>query len=90
MATILIGAQRLVSQEHQKWLVKLLGYNFEIHFRPGIGNRAIDELSRVPQVECATLSTTAWLDWDAVAKEIQQDKLFGVLADLENEKVVIM
>nr|GEV48505.1 putative mitochondrial protein [Tanacetum cinerariifolium] len=37
--------QRLVSEEHQRWLSKLVGYDFEIQYRPKIENRVADALS---------------------------------------------
>lgn len=39
--------QHLVSTEHQKWLSKLLGYEFKIQFRPRAANKATDALSWV-------------------------------------------
>lgn len=39
--------QRLVCEEHQKWLTKLLGFDFEIQFQPSLENRAADAFSRV-------------------------------------------
>ena len=34
--------QRLLSTEHQRWLTKLLGYNFEIQHCSGIESKVVD------------------------------------------------
>ncbi|MCH98294.1 RNA-directed DNA polymerase (Reverse transcriptase), partial [Trifolium medium] len=39
--------QRMVTAEQQNWAAKLLGYDFEIVYKPGKLNRGADALSRV-------------------------------------------
>ena len=38
--------QRITTPQQQKWLVKLLGYNYYVDYRPGTQNSAPDALSR--------------------------------------------
>ncbi|RVW68729.1 Transposon Tf2-12 polyprotein [Vitis vinifera] len=40
--------QRVTTSEQQKWVAKLLGYDYEIIYRPGKENSAADALSRRP------------------------------------------
>ncbi|KAL0312987.1 UNVERIFIED_CONTAM: Retrovirus-related Pol polyprotein from transposon [Sesamum radiatum] len=49
-----ISLKELVTQtiqrpEQQKWLTKLFGYSFEIHYKPGKENVVFDALSRAPE-----------------------------------------
>jgi hypothetical protein len=37
--------QRVSSPDQQAWLAKLLGYQFEVKYIPGLENRAADALS---------------------------------------------
>ncbi|PNY11636.1 transposon Ty3 gag-pol polyprotein [Trifolium pratense] len=47
--------QKIVTAEQQNWAAKLLGYNFEIRYKPGKENRGADALSRMG--EGSTLQT---------------------------------
>ena len=40
--------QCVVTPEQQKWVAKLLGYDYEILYKPGRENSAAEALSRVP------------------------------------------
>lgn len=36
--------QRVMTKEHQTWLIRLLGYNFETQYKPGLENKVADAL----------------------------------------------
>lgn len=73
--------QREINQAYQKWVTKLLGFDFEIQFKPGVANRAADALSRkqVGEVALNSLVTTHGVDWTKLDREI--------LADTELQKI---
>ncbi|KAI5418586.1 hypothetical protein KIW84_042997, partial [Lathyrus oleraceus] len=39
--------QRITTADQQNWIAKLLGYHFEVVYKPGSENKAADALSRM-------------------------------------------
>lgn len=66
--------QREVNLEYQKWLTKLLGFDFEIVYKPGLENKAADALSRqVTPRELFAVSMTTALQLEEIACEVDKD-----------------
>lgn len=42
--------QRVIAGEYQKRIAKLMGYDFNIEYKKGLENMAVDALSRLPPV----------------------------------------
>ncbi|KAK7279402.1 hypothetical protein RJT34_24453 [Clitoria ternatea] len=73
--------QRLLTEEQFKWVSKLIGYDFEIKYRPGKENTAADALSRKPMFLTMTvLKFNEWENWDI---EVQKDsRLQAIMQEL--------
>ena len=74
--------QQVVEGEHHKWLLKLLGYNFDIQYKPGKYNIAANALSTLPaELTLATLSAPFFLDFTELEKQVAADPyLANILA----------
>lgn len=79
--------QRIVQPEYQKWVSKLLGYDFEIQYKSGLENKAVDALSRMPPNPHLTVMTVpALLDVELLKAEVQADPaLLKILTELTTD-----
>ncbi|KAL0542645.1 hypothetical protein IC582_008834 [Cucumis melo] len=69
--------QRIIQPQYQKWIAKLLGYSFEVVYKPGVENRAADALSRKPEeVQLFGLSIPVTVDLDVIKREVSQDSKY--------------
>ncbi|KAL4554713.1 hypothetical protein LXL04_037315 [Taraxacum kok-saghyz] len=67
--------QRITTPDQQNWVAKLLGYSFEIQYKPGRENRAADALSRRADGGELKLSVSApiWVQGVQLIQEAQRD-----------------
>ncbi|KAL4032881.1 hypothetical protein IC575_005964 [Cucumis melo] len=79
--------QRVVQSQYQKWVAKLLGYPFEVVYKPGLENKAADALSRKPPVvQLCGISAPILLDLKIIKEEVEKDeKLQKVVNEWKNE-----
>ena len=64
--------QRIGGEEQNKWVAKLMGYDFEIRYKVGSKNKVADALSR--KIQFSSLTTTVSVDWEGLEDEVQSDE----------------
>ncbi|KAL0545922.1 hypothetical protein IC582_015819 [Cucumis melo] len=74
--------QREIVPGVQKWLMKLIGFDFEIRYRAGPENKAADALSRMPfEAELNAITVPSLLDITVIEKEVQADEKLKAIFD---------
>ncbi|XP_023644452.1 uncharacterized protein LOC111832374 [Capsella rubella] len=74
--------------EYQRWLTKLLGFDFDIHYKPGLENKAADALSRKEVVPSLfALSVPAAIQLEEICVAVDRDpELQKVIKELSADK----
>lgn len=79
--------QRVSSPDQQCWLAKLLGYQFEVKYKPGLENKAADALSRCyGDVEMnVMISSPKWVEGKQLLQEVSKDvNIQKMITELSN------
>ena len=82
--------QRVIQPQYQKWISKLLGYAFEVVYKPGLENKAADALSRMPPtIHLNQLTSQKIIDVGVIREEVNKDeklqKIKNELGEREGE-----
>lgn len=82
--------QRIIAGEYQRWIAKLLGYNFAIEYKEGSENSAADAPSRLPPaMEFGLLSTIGGINTAVFTEQIKGDEVLnGIFQSLLNNQPV--
>ena len=80
--------QRVIKPQHQKWITKLLGYSFEVVYKPDLENKHADALLRATLVvHLCNLTVPNLLDLEKIKEEVESDdRLTSIMKKLWKER----
>ena len=82
--------QRITTYAQQKWLSKLMGYDFQVEYRKGVENVVANALSRKEEkVELATISTPVLRWLNTIKEEVLTNSKLQHLVKLVQEGEVV-
>ncbi|KAA3487796.1 polyprotein [Gossypium australe] len=87
-----LSDQVAITPFQQRWVAKMLDYDFEVSYRKGINNRMADALSRQPQLEqCQCFQLSASLVISGLLEQVQQsyeadDKLKNIIQTIQQHQ----
>ena len=73
--------QREIGIEYQKWVAKIMGFDFDIVYNPGVANKVADSLSKrnLSVIEMGFMSSSHMVDWKALDEAVEQDPLLNAI-----------
>jgi len=78
--------QRITTMDQQNWAAKLLGYQFDIVYKPGLENKGADALSHMhdsPELH-SLVHYPEWLEDKEVLEEVHKDEVLkGIISALQ-------
>ncbi|KAL0533711.1 hypothetical protein IC582_027752 [Cucumis melo] len=77
----------VIQPQYQKWIAKLLGYSFEVVYKPGLENKAADALSRVPPtVHLNHILAPGLIDLVKIQEEVENDPKLKVIKSIVGQE----
>ncbi|KAL8088956.1 hypothetical protein AgCh_038649 [Apium graveolens] len=75
---------REIGTDYQRWMRKLIGFDFDIQFKPGVANRVANTLSGKGNgdVILGSMVTTQGVDWTTLEEDIAADKVLQEIKEV--------